>query len=134
MAPAVAASRVTTVSLRQPFALSVRSAAHTHHVPTHVLLHRPRRPDRRGRRWPRGRVVVWVWDVATLAALQDAAMDPVRVTATGPFSGGKGLEDPTSAYYAALAVLMGWSFAGEVPVVPEIPPWDPRVVYAPPAT
>lgn len=43
-----------------------------------------------------GRVVVSVWDAATLVALQDAAMDPVRVTVTGPFTGGEGLENPTS--------------------------------------
>lgn len=80
-----------------------------------------------------GRVVVRVWDAATLVALYDAATDPVRVTATGPFTGGQGLEDPASAYHAALAVVPGWTFSGDTPEVPEIPPWDAGVVYAPPA-
>ncbi|GAA1052392.1 hypothetical protein [Dietzia natronolimnaea] len=79
-----------------------------------------------------GHVFVRVWDAATLVALQDAALDPVRVTVTGPWTGGEGLEDATSAYYAALAVVPGWSFTGDVPVVPEIPPWSPDVVYSPP--
>ena len=79
-----------------------------------------------------GRVVtVRVWDVATLVALYDAADDPVRVTVTGPFTGGRGLEDPTSAYYAARAVVPAWTFSGDTPEVPEIPPWDPHVVYSP---
>lgn len=78
-----------------------------------------------------GHVFVRVWDVATLVALYDAADDPVRVTVTGPWTGGEGLEDPTSAYYAARAVLPGWTFTGDTPEVPEIPPWDPHVVYSP---
>ncbi|MBB1020021.1 hypothetical protein G6030_01675 [Dietzia sp. E1] len=78
-----------------------------------------------------GVVTVRVWDVAVLVALQDAALDPVRVTATGPFTGGQGLEDPTSAYYAARAVVPMWTFSGDTPEVPEIPPWDPGVVYSP---
>lgn len=80
-----------------------------------------------------GVVTVRVWDVATLVALHDAADRPVPVTATGPFTGGEGLEDPTSAYYAARVVVPGWRFAGQAPEVPKIPPWDPGVVYAPPA-
>lgn len=78
-----------------------------------------------------GVVTVRVWDAATLVALQDAADDAVRVTATGPFTGGEGLEDPTSAYYAARAVVPGWTFTGDVPEVPEVPPLDPHVVYEP---
>ena len=78
-----------------------------------------------------GRVVVRVWDAATLVALQDAAMDPVRVTVTGPFTGGEGLADPTSAYYAARAVVPEWRFIGQAPEWPEIPPVDPWVVYSP---
>lgn len=78
-----------------------------------------------------GHVVVRVWDVATLVALQDAADDPVPVTVTGPWTGGEGLEDPTSAYYAARAVVPEWTFTGDTPEVPEIPPWDPGVVYSP---
>lgn len=80
-----------------------------------------------------GVVTVRVWDVATLVALQDAALDPVRVTATGPFTGGEGIEDPTSAYYTARAAVPEWTFSGDTPEVPEIPPVDPGVVYAPPA-
>ncbi|MGX1598529.1 hypothetical protein ACWIDS_15880 [Dietzia maris] len=76
-----------------------------------------------------GRVVVRVWDVATLVALQDAADDPVPVTVTGPWTGGEGLEDPVSAYYSARAVLPEWTFSGDTPEAPEIPPWDPLVVY-----
>lgn len=78
-----------------------------------------------------GHVFVRVWDAATLVALYDAADDPVRVTVTGPFTGGRGLEDPTSAFYAARAVVPEWRFTGQVPEVPEIPPWDPGVVYSP---
>ncbi|MEW1935999.1 hypothetical protein AB0331_01345 [Dietzia maris] len=80
-----------------------------------------------------GHVFVRVWDSATLVALYDAADDPVRVTVTGPFTGGRGLEDPTSAFYAARAVVPEWTFSGEAPEVPEVPPFDPHVVYAPPA-
>ncbi|MCT1639745.1 hypothetical protein [Dietzia cinnamea] len=80
-----------------------------------------------------GVVTVRVWDVATLVALYDAADDPVPVTATGPWTGGEGLEDPTSAYHAARAVVPEWTFSGEAPEVPEIPAWRPDVVYAPPA-
>lgn len=78
-----------------------------------------------------GVVTVRVWDAATLLALYAAADDPVRVTVTGPFTGGRGLEDPTSAYYAARAVLPEWTFTGDTPEVPEIPPWRPDVVYSP---
>ncbi|AVM65390.1 hypothetical protein C3V38_14445 [Dietzia sp. oral taxon 368] len=80
-----------------------------------------------------GVVTVRVWDTATLVALYDAADTAVPVTATGPWTGGEGLEDPTSAYYAARAVVPTWTFTGDVPEVPEVPPWDPHVVYAPPA-
>ncbi|OAH41639.1 hypothetical protein AYJ66_06505 [Dietzia cinnamea] len=80
-----------------------------------------------------GVVTVRVWTVATLVALHDAADDAVRVTATGPFTGGRGLEDATSAYYAARAVVPTWTFTGDVPEVPQVPPVDPTVVYAPPA-
>lgn len=80
-----------------------------------------------------GRVTVRVWDVHRLLALHDSATDAVRVTATGPFVGGGGLEDPVSAYFAALAVVPGWSFTGEVPEVPEVPPTPPGIVCAPPA-
>lgn len=80
-----------------------------------------------------GHVFVRVWDAATLVALHDAADDPVPVTATGPWTGGEGLEDPTSAYWAARAVVPGWTFTGDVPEVPEVPPVDPSVVYSPPA-
>ena len=79
-----------------------------------------------------GVVTVRVWDVATLVALHDAADDPVRVTATGPFTGGEGLEDPVSAFYAARAVVPVWTHTGDTPEVPEIPPVDPGVVYSPP--
>lgn len=90
-------------------------------------------PDGQTVRAVDGVVTVRVWNVAALLSLHDAAMDPVRVTATGPFTGGQGLEDPTSAYYAALAVVAGWRFTGQAPEVPEIPPVDPGVVYSPPA-
>lgn len=81
-----------------------------------------------------GRVVVRVWDVAILVALYDAADDPVRVTVTGPFVGGEGLEDPASAYYAARATLPeAWEFSGGVPPWPEIGPTPPGIVCAPPA-
>ena len=79
-----------------------------------------------------GHVFVRVWDTGVLLALYDAADDAVPVTATGPWTGGEGLEDPTSAYYAARAVVPSWTFTGDVPEVPEIPPVDPGVVYAPP--
>ena len=78
-----------------------------------------------------GHVFVRVWDSVTLLALYDAADDPVRVTVTGPFTGGQGLDDAVSAYHAALAVVPEWRFTGEAPEVPEIPPWDPGVVYSP---
>lgn len=78
-----------------------------------------------------GHVFVRVWDTGVLLALHDAADDAVRVTATGPWTGGEGLEDPTSAYYAARAVVPMWTFSGDTPEVPEIPPWDPHVVYSP---
>ena len=80
-----------------------------------------------------GRVVVRVWDTGVLLALHDAATGPIRVTATGPFAGGAGLEDPVSAYWAARAVVPDWRFIGEAPPLPEVPPWDPGVVYASPA-
>lgn len=80
-----------------------------------------------------GHVFVRVWDVATLEALYEAADTAVPVTATGPWTGGEGLEDPTSAFYAARAVVPTWTFTGDVPEVPAVPPFDPHVVYAPPA-
>lgn len=70
---------------------------------------------------------------ATLVALPDVAVDLARVTVTGPFTGGEGLEDPTFASYAARAVLPEWTISGDPPPVPEIPPVDPGVVCAPPA-
>lgn len=80
-----------------------------------------------------GVVVVEVRDPWTLFLLEDAAAVPFRVTVTGPFTGGHGLEDPTSAFYAAREIVPGWAFTGEAPPVPEVPPVDPGVVYTPPS-
>jgi hypothetical protein len=97
------------------------------------LTYRFTGPDGQTVRAVDGRVVVRVRDTATLLALYDAADESVRVTPTGPFTGGEGLEDAASAYWAARAVVPGWIFTGQAPELPRIPPVDPMVVYAPPA-
>lgn len=68
----------------------------------------------------------------TPVALQDIAVNPARVTVTGPFTGGERLEDPTFAFYAARNGAPRVDIR-DSPPVPEIPPVDPGVVCAPPA-
>lgn len=62
--------------------------------------------------------------------LDDAAATPWPVTPTGPWwLGGKGMDDPASAFWAVRFTLPTWAVTGDTPEVPDLPAGDPTVVY-----
>lgn len=44
-------------------------------------------------------------------------------------AGGKGMDDPASAFWAVRFTLPTWAVTGDTPEVPDLPAGDPTVVY-----